>query len=357
MTLRVALAGCGVISVQHLEAITAAPGAELVAVCDTDPERARTTALQHRCREYGDFEQMLDVERPDVVHVCTPHFRHAPMAIAALGRNVNVLLEKPLATTVADGEAVARAARTSPAILGVCYQNRYNNTARAMRDLIDGGTLGRPRGGRATVNWFRDNGYYSRSPWRGTWARGGGGVLINQSIHTLDLLQWFLGDVVEIRGRADRLALDDPVEVEDTANIVLRHHGGVGSIFHATNAYVDDASVMVEVLTEHARVRLEKDLIVTSVDGTTRVIPEEGTATGAKAYWGLSHALLIEDFYRHVEQRRPFWIDAEEALKTLRIVTSVYRQSDCPPSPDRVSLPMVSAATGRSGPYSGSGCC
>ena len=328
--LRVALIGCGDISTQHLQAITANPDAELIAVCDVDQERLTMTARRLDCAGHTDFERMLDMERPDLVHICTPHHLHAQMAMAALRRDVHVLLEKPVATTVADGEAVARAALDGAAMVGVCYQNRYNNTSQALRDLIDGGTLGRLRGGRASVNWFRDNEYYCRRPWRGSWETGGGGVLINQSTHTLDLLQWFLGEVTEIRGQAARLALADPVEVEDTAAIQLRHAGGAVSIFNASNGYADDAPVMLELLADNATVRLEGDLVVSFVDGTSKVVNEVAAGTGAKAYWGRSHALLIDDFYRHVQRGQPFWIDAAEALKTLRIVTGVYRQSGFP---------------------------
>ena len=157
---------------------------------------------------------MLDAEHPDIVHVCTPHHLHAPMAIECLRRGVHVLLEKPVATTVADGEAVVRAAEASTATVGVCFQNRFNPTVRAIRDLLDAGTLGDLLGGRAAVTWFRDESYYEARPWRGRWAESGGGVLINQAIHTLDLLQWFLGDVTTVRGVATR------------AGTVGQHRGG-----------------------------------------------------------------------------------------------------------------------------------
>ena len=249
------------------------------------------------------------------------------MAVQALRRGVNVLVEKPVATSMVDGQAVDRAARAGNAILGVCYQNRYNNTARILRELIEGGTLGTLRGGRASVTWFRDNGYYRRRPWRGTWAESGGGVLMNQAIHTLDLLQWFLGEVTDVRGLAARLALADPVEVEDSAILQLTHRSGARSVFSASNGFVANAPVLLELLTEEATVRMENDLSVTYADGRTLLVPEEGIASGEKSYWGLSHGLLIDDFYRHVQQRKPFLIDAAEALKSLRIVTDAYRQS------------------------------
>jgi UDP-N-acetyl-2-amino-2-deoxyglucuronate dehydrogenase len=325
--LRVAVVGCGDISSVHFDAILANRDVQLVAVCDIDAALATVTGRRLGAAVYTDLTTMLTSVRPDVVHICTPHHLHARMAIDCLERGIHVLLEKPLATTVADGEAILRAAARSTAIIGVCFQNRYNATSRALRALLDGGTLGAVVGGRGSVTWFRSADYYRRRPWRGTWAAGGGGVLLNQAIHTLDLLQWYLGDVEDVRGQASRLSLPDPVEVEDTACLQLRHNSGAGSIFYASNGYLDNAPVSLEILTEQATLRLDTDLAVTYLDGTVEVTAEPRVGSGEKAYWGVSHGLLIDDFYRQVRAGQPFWIDAREALKTLRIITAVYEQS------------------------------
>ena len=325
--LRVAVVGCGDISSVHFDAILANPDVRLVAVCDIDAELAADTGHRLGAAAHTDLTAMLAEIRPDVVHICTPHHLHAMMAVECLGRGIHVLLEKPLATTVDDGEAIIRAAAHSTASIGVCFQNRYNATSRALRTLLDGGTLGAVIGGRGSVTWFRNADYYRRRPWRGTWAGGGGGVLLNQAIHTLDLLQFYLGDVADVRGQASRLSLPDPVEVEDTACIQLRHTGGAGSIFYASNGYLDNAPVSLEILTAEATLRLDTDLTVTYLDGTVEVIAEPQVGSGEKAYWGISHGLLIEDFYRQVRAGQPFWIDAREAMKTLRIITAVYAQS------------------------------
>ena len=325
--LRVAVVGCGDISSVHFDAIAANQDVDLVAVCDIDAELAAETGQRLGVAAYTDLTAMLATVRPDVVHICTPHHLHAGMAIDCLERGVHVLLEKPLATTVPDGEAIIAAAARSTASIGVCFQNRYNTTSRAMRKLLDGGTLGAVIGGRGSVTWFRSADYYNRRPWRGTWAGGGGGVLLNQAIHTLDLLQWYLGEVSDVRGQASRLALPDPIEVEDTACLQLRHTGGAGSIFYASNGYLDNAPVSLEILTAQATLRLDTDLTVNYLDGTVEVTAESQVGSGEKAYWGLSHGLLIDDFYRQVRAGQPFWIDAVEAMKTLRIVTAVYDQS------------------------------
>ena len=325
--LRVGLIGCGSIASQHLDAITANPDATLVAVADSDQDAAAAVIGDRGIPGYPGLTQLLDAEQVDVVHICTPHHLHAPMAIESLRRGVHVLLEKPVATTVADGEAVIRAAIASTATIGVCFQNRFNPTVRAIRDLIDGGTLGDLVGGRAAVTWSRDESYYESRPWRGRWAESGGGVLINQAIHTLDLLQWFLGDVTAVRGVATRAALPDSVEVEDTAALQLGHAGGRRSVFHASNGYVANAPVTLELVAERGVVKLDTDVRVEHADGRIDTIRETRVGLGEKAYWGASHQDLIDDFYRHVRAGTPFPVGPAEALKSLKIIAAVYDQS------------------------------
>ena len=274
---------------------------------------------------------MLDAVAPDVVHVCTPHHRHADLAAECLARDVSVLLEKPVAHTLDDGERLAVAAEDSAAILGVCFQNRYNDTSRMLREILDRGGLGRILGARASVHWFRDAAYYARRDWRGRWATAGGGVLMNQAIHTLDLLQWFVGPVTDVRGTVATLALADAIEVEDTAALRLQHRTAAGdtvpSVFHATNGHVENAPVTVEIVTEHARLRLDTDLTVAHDDGRVETFHPATAASGERAYWGASHGLLIDDFYRHVRAGKHFWIDAPAALETLRVIQAAYDQS------------------------------
>ena len=324
--LRVAVVGCGDIAAVHLDAIRAAD-VELVGVCDVDEGRRAAAAARGGCPGFADLTALLDAVAPDVVHVCTPHHRHADLAAECLTRGVSVLLEKPLAHTVADGERLAAVAEDSSAVLGVCFQNRYNDTARKLRELLDGGDLGRIVGARASVTWFRDAAYYGRRDWRGRWATAGGGVLMNQAIHTLDLLQWFVGPVTDVRGTVARLALGDVIEVEDTAALRL-HHGPVGSVFYATNGHVENTPPTIEIVTEHARLRLDTDLTVAHEDGRVETFHPATVASGERSYWGASHGLLIDDFHRHVRAGKRFWIDAPAALESLRVIQAAYER--CP---------------------------
>ncbi|MHA7269698.1 Gfo/Idh/MocA family protein [Arthrobacter sp. HLT1-20] len=329
---RVAIIGCGDVATVHFEAIAAIDGAELVAVCDTDPARLAEAVAAHNVPGYRTVEELLDEVAVDVVHVCTPHHQHADPVIAALARGVNVISEKPLASTVADGERVASAAQASTARVGICFQNRYNQAVQALQERLSSGEYGAVLGGSGTVMWHRNADYYDDRPWRGTWSGGGGGLLMNQAIHTLDLLQWLMGDVTAVSGHAATRALAETIEVEDTAELMLTHRNGARSVFYATLANTVNAPITVDIATEKAEFHLRGDLTITHDDGRVEVVHERRAESGGRDYWGVSHQLFIADFYSQLGQDGSFWIDPREALKTLRIIKAAYAQS----YPDRL---------------------
>lgn len=324
---KAAVIGCGDVSTVHFEAISKLEGCELVAVCDPDPGRLAAAAETYGVRGFTDHLGLLEELRPDVVHICTPHNQHASLAIDCLERGVNVIVEKPLAHTRAEGRRLAEAAERSSAKIAVCFQNRYNATSQAMQALLATGELGRIIGASATVMWQRDAGYYLNRPWRGSWQGGGGGLLMNQAIHTVDLLQWLVGDVASVSGNASTRFLGETIEVEDTAEFVARHVSGVRSVFYATLANAINAPVTLDVVTEKATLSLRGDLTVTYSDGRVEVVRERQSASDGRAYWGASHQLLISDFYARLGDEGAFWINPTEAEKSLRIVKDVYVQS------------------------------
>lgn len=325
--LRVAVVGLGDISALHLAAIGAAQDAVLVAVCDPDDGRRDAASAATSTPGFADHREMLDAVRPDVVHICTPHDTHAAIAIDALERDVNVLLEKPVAASRAEAQRLSEVAARSAARLGVCFQNRYNTATRRAKEILDSGELGAVRGAWATVLWHRPPAYYLAAPWRGTWARGGGGMLMNQAIHTVDLLQWLVGEVVAVSGGIATRALADVIEVEDTADMVLTHADGARSILFATVAHTANEPVAVEISAERGTLRLSGDLVVTRHDGSVETVVEDATGTGERAYWGGAHVRLIEDFYRALRHDQHFWIDVDEARKALDIIQDVYDQA------------------------------
>ncbi len=329
--LRIGVVGCGDISPMHLDAITAHPDAELVGVSDVDPVARDATAARYGTTAYDRLEALLDEGGLHVLHVCTPHHLHAPMAERALAAGVHVLTEKPVGRTLADAERLRSAAGHSTAMLGVCFQNRYNNTVVELKRRLDEHRYGAVQSVRGELLWHRDMAYYASRPWRGTWRESGGGLLINQAIHTLDLMQWLVGGVTAVTGTAERRTLRPPVEIEDVATISLELRTADGRIvtgdFFGTTGHDRNAPVAIEVRTDHAVLRLESDLTITTDDGDAEVVEAVSEATGGRDYWGASHALLIADFYRHVREGRHFWIDAAAATPALWILSEVYRQS------------------------------
>jgi len=299
----------------------------LVAVVDDHPERLAAASAAQNVPGYADLREMLDRERPTVVHICTPHSEHAWMAIECLDRGINVVVEKPLAATMQEGEALIVAAERSSAKIAVCFQNRYNPSVLAMRAALTLGEVGDIVAAHATVVWHRTEQYYLDRPWRGTWSGGGGGLLMNQAIHTLDLLQWLVGDVASVAGSASNRSLAGVIEVEDTADITLQHENGVRSVFFATLANGANSPVTLEIVTERATLYLRGDLTIAHADGRVEVVAEQQARPGERSYWGVSHQLLIQDFYGGIGTPGAFWIDPREAMKSLRIIKDVYSQS------------------------------
>ncbi|AGZ41646.1 Gfo/Idh/MocA family protein [Actinoplanes friuliensis] len=323
---RAALIGCGDVSVVHLEAIAELPGVELAGVCDTDPGRARAASERYGVPAFTDHHELLTAVRPEVVHVTTPHHQHVDVAIDCLDAGAGILVEKPVAHTVEEADRLVAATRSRPELrAGICLQNRYNTTSRAAHDLLASGELGTVLGASATVLWHREAAYYAARPWRGQVRNSGGGVLINQAIHTLDLLQWLLGDVVGVRGHSGRYLLKD-IDVEDTAHAVLEHAGGARSTFFATVTHVTDSPVTIEIVTERAVLLIRGDLTVTYADGRVETVAERPPGSGGRAYWGASHELLIADFYRTLAGPAPFWISPQEGAGSLRLVHRIYHQ-------------------------------
>ena len=325
--LTAAVIGCGDISAVHTAAIKKMDDVELVGFCDPDDIRLAVATSAHDVSGYGDHLSLLDALKPDVVHITTPHSSHSTIAIDCLERGVNVVLEKPLAHTLGEAQRLVAAASVSTAKIAVCFQNRYNAAVQAMRATLDSGEVGDIKGASATVFWQRDANYYRNRPWRGKWESAGGGLMMNQAIHTVDLLQWLVGDVVSLSGNSSTRFLGDSIEVEDTAEFVAVHENGARSAFYATLANAVNAPITLDIVTERATLSLRGDLTITYADGRVEVIPERRGSSGQRAYWGVSHELLIADFYDRLTKADSFWINPGEAMKSLRIIKELYRQS------------------------------
>ncbi len=287
----------------------------LCAVCDIDENKL--TGYKD-LPAYTDYKKMITEQKPDAVHICTPHYLHAEMIIYALSRGINVLSEKPLCISREQINAVLEAERKSDAVLGVCFQNRYNKESVFVKEYLrDKKVISAV----AQVAWHRTREYYASGEWRGKYATEGGGVLINQALHTLDLLQYFAGMPEKIVSNVCNLTLSDDIEVEDTA--VIQSAGGAGITLFATNGASSDMPVTVTVRTEDGLIYMIPDHVY--INGAEQNLTETYAKKLGKDCYGSGHSLLISDYYRCLQNKEKFPIDGAEASKAVRLVLAAYR--------------------------------
>ena len=320
---RVGIAGCGGIAAVHAAVLDKMEETRMTACADIDPRKAVEMAGRYGAKAYGSLEEMLEKEKLDAVHICTPHHLHVPMAEAAADRGIAVLTEKPPVISRAQWKRLEKAGEK--AFIGVCLQNRYNPNVQEARRAIESGELGRVLGGRAFVTWQRDAAYYQSSPWRGKWATEGGSALINQSIHTLDLLVTLLGRPESAEGSMHNRHLKNVIETEDTAEAYLTL-GGKPALFYASNAYAANAPVLVDIQMEAGVLRLEGETLeIRRAEGIeTRSFPQP-EALG-KGYWGNGHIPCIRDFYRCLASGDRYPNDLEGVRDTVMLMLELYDQ-------------------------------
>ncbi len=327
--MKVAVIGCGGVSKMHFKALYENPDTQIVAVADIKPERADSAAAQFGARAYYDFDKLIENEKLDCVHICTPHYLHTPMAVRALKKGINVLLEKPCSVSLEEVDILRKAQAESGMQLAVCFQNRYNLCVCEAKKIIESGEMGKVKSARAFVTWHRDEKYYS-DDWHGTLDKECGGVLINQSIHTMDLVQYLCGDCKKVTARVSNDSLKGIIEVEDTASALLELDGGANAVFYATLAYAENSEVFVEISLEKGKLRIEGEkLFMLDTSGSmTRLTENSNAVYHGRNYWGSGHSALINDFYHCLKTGRKFEIDAFEGGKAAEIVAACYSSSN-----------------------------
>ena len=326
--LRVGVIGCGRISVMHFVSIGSIDEVELVACCDIKKERADAAAKEYGVKAYTSYEEMLDTENLDAVHLCLPHHLHCKVAIAAFERGVHVLTEKPMDIDYASAENAVKRAKELGVTFGVIFQCRYNNSAKLVKDAVTSGRLGKVISARSTLTWTRPDDYYASSDWKGTWDKEGGGVVIDQAIHSIDLTRWVIDSEVEsvscsMANRGHKL-----VDVEDSAEGLVTFKNGVKYGFYCMNNYGCDEPIEIRLLCEKGRVVFGyDDALITYNDGTTESAHQDENKLsykGGKDYWGIHHVKQIRQFYNALLGREALEISGEEALKTHKLIMDIY---------------------------------
>lgn len=322
--LRAAVVGCGNISSSHFKALENCSNAVLSAVCDIVHEKANKAADIYGVKAYYDIEELLKDGAADVIHICTPHYLHASQSIASLKHGCHVFCEKPMAIKYEDALAVEKAVKETGRYYGVCFQNRYNYSTKKIKEILDSSELGKIKGIKAVVAWDRDEEYYQSGDWRGKIATEGGGVMINQAIHTLDLVNLFAqSEVSSLKADISTKRLYDFVETEDTADVLITYKNGIRTVFYATLCYSGNAPVEIEINCANGRIILADKLTVRA-DGREDMVFDFNRAVGAKAYWGTGHNYIINDFYDCIINNGYFSVNAEEAKKSSLLIDMIY---------------------------------
>lgn len=328
--LGIAVVGCGGIAQNHGNSITQNPDAKLLYCVDNKPEKAKAYAEKFGCTPLTDYTELFDKPEVDVVHLCTPHFLHAPMAIALLNHGKHVFTEKPMAITVEDAQKMIEAADQNNRYLGVCFQNRLNNSSQLVKEILESNRYGKLLGIKGLVTWDRHGAYYTNSDWRGFYATEGGGSIINQAIHTIDLISYLGGGVTEVCAFAAKFRTTSDYEVDDScmANFTLKN--GQTAVYYSTNCYASNKPASVEIVCEKATLFLDQTCLrIEHEDGTVEETAFE-TVHGEKAYWGISHVKIIEEFYRCILENRPFFCDGREGIKAIKLINAIKASNGKP---------------------------
>lgn len=333
--MKYALIGCGRISKNHVRAAIN-NNMEIVGICDIKPEATERLAGEcslDKVRKYADHMIMLEKEKPDIVAIATGSGAHSSIALDCINAGCNVIIEKPIALSVADADAVIRAGREKCVAVCVCHQYRFNKAVQYIRKATEEGRFGRLLHGTASVRWNRGKEYYGQAPWRGTWTQDGG-CLMNQCIHSIDLLRWMLGDEVEeVMAYTDRL-LHPYIEAEDFGMALLKFkNGAYGLIEGSVNVYPDNLEESLCLFGEKGTVKaggmsvnyIEEWNFADGLDDPAKV--KAVYSEELPNVYGFGHTALYADVADAIRNKRLPYADGEAGKRAMEIVLAIYRSA------------------------------
>ena len=345
--IKTAIIGCGKVSDLHAAALKRTPEAQFVAVYSRNPEKARQYGEKYAVQGFCDIREMIAAAGVEAVIVCTPHPAHRDAAVMAAEAGAHVLVEKPLASTLQDCDEMLAAAKKAKVKIGVVCQRRFYSPVQRMRRAIEQGKIGKPALGTVLMLGWRDQKYYESDPWRGHWRAEGGGVLVNQAPHQLDLLQWFMGPIDELFGVWSNI--NHPyIEVDDSAVAVIRFRSGALGNIVVSNSQKPGLYGKVHVHGQNgASVGVQTDGGAMFIAGMSSIqeppVNDLWTVPGEEpmlAQWkqedsdlfnGLENSmahyfqLQISDFLRAITENREPLVTGQDGRKTVEIFTAIYR--------------------------------
>ncbi|TSI04302.1 Gfo/Idh/MocA family protein [Lysinibacillus sp. BW-2-10] len=351
MSLKYALIGCGRISPNHIAAALENK-LDIVAICDVFPEKMEETIsrfnLPSSTTQYTNYHELLEIEKPDLVAICTESGNHGQIALDCINAGCNLIIEKPIALSLEEADAIIQKAKEKNVKVSACHQNRFNKSIQKIREAIETDRFGRLLHGTAHIRWNRGEDYYKQAPWRGTWEHDGG-ALMNQCIHNIDLLRWMMGDeIVEVIGMMDNL--NHPfIEAEDLGLALVKFtNGSYGVIEGTTNIYPKNLEETLYIFGEKGTVKaggksvniIEEWHFADNLD-----TPEEVKETyheNPPNVYGFGHIPLYADVIEAVHQDRQPYVTAEDGRRALELVLAIYQSAAEGKS---VKLPMEKCST------------
>ncbi|MCI8557250.1 MAG: Gfo/Idh/MocA family oxidoreductase [Lachnospiraceae bacterium] len=348
--MKYALIGCGRISPNHIAAAKS-NNLEFVGLCDIDKQMIQDKVLKfdlHDVHQYSDYHEMLKIETPDLVAIATESGKHASIALDCIEAGCNLIIEKPIALSIEDADAIINAAKKKGVKVCASHQNRFNKSIQKIRDALEKNRFGRLFYGTAHIRWCRDWEYYSRAKWRGTWEQDGG-ALMNQCIHNIDLLRWMMGDEVdEVVGMTDRL--NHPyIEAEDLGIALVRFkNGSYGIIEGTTDLYPKNLEETLYLFGEKGTVKaggqsvnkIEEWRFSDALDEPQEVIAQ--FAENPPNVYGFGHTPLYADVIDAIEKDREPYVTAEAGKRALELVLAIYKSAA---EGNKVKLPLKNCST------------
>ncbi|KAA1262421.1 putative 4,5-dihydroxyphthalate dehydrogenase [Rubripirellula obstinata] len=338
MSIGIGIVGCGMIANFHTKAIADAKGAHLVGVTDRRPEAATEFAAKNDIEAFDSLEAMLADPRIEAVSICTPSGAHMDPAVAAAKAGKHVIVEKPLEITTERCDEIIRACEEAGVRLAVTFQSRFHESSRLIKQAVEQGRFGKITMGDAYVKWFRSQAYYDSGAWRGTWNMDGGGALMNQAIHSVDLLVWLMGPVKEISAMTATMT-HERIEVEDVAVATLKFENGALGVIEATTTAFPGSLKRIEISGSHGTAVLEEEDIIqwsfaeeTDEDEAIRKRmagknSSGGGAADPSAIDHHGHTQLFEELVASVNEDRPTVINGHEGRRSVEVIRAIYESA------------------------------
>lgn len=351
--MKYALIGCGRIAVNHIKAALNNK-LQIVAVCDVIEEKMEALLAKYNLqnetfiKRYTDYKQML-AENVDIelISIATESGLHAEIALYCIEHNKNVIIEKPMAMSIADADKIIEASETYGVKVSACHQNRFNVAVQKMRKALEAGRFGKISHGSIHVRWNRDKNYYDQAPWRGTWAQDGG-ALMNQCIHGIDLLRWMMGgEIDEVYGKTKQ-QFHHYLEAEDLGMAVVTFkNGAVATIEGTTNVYPKNLEETLYLFGETGTVKIggtsTNNIDVWDfADETEDDTANKGLKEATSNVYGNGHTSLFADMIDAVQNNRQPYVDAQAGKNALELVLAIYKSAA---EGKPVKLPLTECST------------